>query len=298
MTRFDEQERRQRQEPQPEEPEDARARPGHDLVAIGLDAVGDRAEDEDDAKAEGQVAAPVDPAARGMPRPVPQLEPGPDGADEADRDIDPEDEAPAGVGQQPADDEAEELSADGRYHVDAEREAALLRGEGVGEDGGGIGHDQRAADALDHADDDEIGGGEIAPAGQQAERQSGDREDREAEGVHARPAVLVAQPAEGHDEHGGRDHVADDRPEHVVDVAGVERPQPDAAKDRRQANEQNRTVDGRRQHAERRVAQRHPFVAVGGLRPGFRCIHPAPLRLRSARRDSRRYSDGRQPHLS
>ncbi len=36
------------------------AQPRHDLVAIGLDAVGDGGEDQNEAETEGDVAGPVD----------------------------------------------------------------------------------------------------------------------------------------------------------------------------------------------------------------------------------------------
>ena len=131
-------------------------------------------------------------------RRIVQLEVGPDRADEAERHVDPEHQPPVGVGEQAADQEADELAADRRDDVDAEREAALVLGERVGEQSRGIGHDQRTADTLDDAHGDQIGGGEIALARQQAERDGSQGEDGEAEIVHACPAELIAQAAERH----------------------------------------------------------------------------------------------------
>ncbi len=110
-----------------------------------------------------------------------QLEIGPERPDHADRHIDPEHQAPIGVGQHAADHEAKELAADESDDIDAEREPSLFAWKGIGEKRGGIGHDQRAADTLHDAHRDQIDGGEIA----------GPRQDREG-AVAA--AVKMAKP--------------------------------------------------------------------------------------------------------
>ena len=56
-----------------------------------------------------------------------QLEVGPDRAEHADRHVDPEHGAPVDVGEQAADDEADERAGDARDHAHADREAALVR---------------------------------------------------------------------------------------------------------------------------------------------------------------------------
>jgi hypothetical protein len=91
-----------------------------------------------------------------------------------------------------------------------------------------------------------------------------EREDGEAEVVHAQAPVDVAEPPEAHDEDGGDDEEAEDHPQQVVGVAGREGVDVDPAEDVRQGDQQDRGVDGRHQDAERRVREGDPLVAVGG----------------------------------
>ena len=84
----------------------------------------------------------------------------------------------------------------------------------------------------------------------------------EAEIVDLGAAEHVAEAPEGHHQHGGDHHIAHDRPEQGIGIARIERLEADAAKDRRQADQDDRGVDRGGQHAERGVAQHHPLVAV------------------------------------
>ena len=85
-----------------------------------------------------------------------QLEVGPDRAEEADRDRDQEDEAPVDRREQAAEDEADEHAADADDVVDPERHAALVGGEGVGDDRRRVGEQAGAADPLHDAEDDQV----------------------------------------------------------------------------------------------------------------------------------------------
>ena len=84
-----------------------------------------------------------------------ELQVGPDGAEEAEGHGDEEHQPPVDGGEHAAENQADEGAADAGDVVDAEREAALVGGEGVGEDGGGVGDEERGADALDDAADDQ-----------------------------------------------------------------------------------------------------------------------------------------------
>lgn len=68
------------------------------------------------------------------------------------------------------------MAADRRHDIDAEREPALMLGKSIREKRGGIGHDQRAADALHHAHADEVDRGKIALPRHEAERNRSGRE--------------------------------------------------------------------------------------------------------------------------
>jgi hypothetical protein len=130
---LDRDEGRQRDQRAGEQGDRAGALPACRRAAVGADAVGDRDHHQDEAEREGEVAPPVDRGAPGLAQLL-QLQVGPDGAEEPDRDRDQEDEAPVHRSQQAAEDEADEHAADADDVVDAERHAALVGGKGVGDD--------------------------------------------------------------------------------------------------------------------------------------------------------------------
>ena len=118
-----------------EEVEDhQRAGPPHRVAAVGLDAVGDADEHHDEADAEGDVAPPVDPGGQALAG-LPQLEVRPHGAEEAERHVDPEDQAPVGISEKATDNEADERPGRRRDHADPHGQAPLVDREGVREDG-------------------------------------------------------------------------------------------------------------------------------------------------------------------
>jgi hypothetical protein len=132
--------------------------------------------------------------------------------------------------------------------------------EGIGQDRARVGEDERTADALSdaHQDQPERRRSAVQPGDREEDREEG--EDGEAEVEHPHPAVDVAEPAEADEQHRHHDHEAEDQPEEVARVAGRERVDADAAEDVGQRDEQDRGVDRRHQHPERRVRERHPLV--------------------------------------
>ena len=92
------------------------------------------------------------------------------------------------------------------------------------------------------------------------QQQRGDRVDDEAEVVDPHAPVHVAEPPEADDQHAGDDEEAEDHPQQVEAVGGLQRVEVDAAEDRRHRDQRDRRVERRQQHAERRVRQRDPLV--------------------------------------
>jgi hypothetical protein len=109
----------------------------------------------------------------------------------------------------------------------------------------------------------------VHPRDRAQDREEG--EDREAEVEHAHAAVHVAEADEQNGEH---DEEAEQQPEEVARVAGLERVDADPAEDVRQRDEQDRAVDHREQRPERRVRERNPLVVE---------LPPAQPRLSSMR---------------
>jgi len=88
-----------------------------------------------------------------------------------------------------------------------------------------------------------------------------------AQVVHPHPPVDVTQPTEVDHEDAGHDQEAQDHPQQVEAVAGLQWVEPDAAEDVGQGDEHDRAIDRRHQHAQRGVEERHPFVAVAAVCP-------------------------------
>ncbi len=150
---LDGHEQREHRDPAQERGEDPGIGPAHRVPAVGQDPVGDADEHRDEADGEGDVAEPVDLGLGAMAA-VLELEVGPHGPEQADRHGDEKHEPPGHRGEHAAEHEAEERPGDGGDHVDAEGEATLLGREGVGQDGRGVGEQERGPDALHdaHAD--------------------------------------------------------------------------------------------------------------------------------------------------
>ena len=88
------------------------------------------------------------------------------------------------------------------------------------------------------------------------------REDQEAEVEHSHAPDDVAESPEANDEHGCHEQVAHENPEQVAHVARSQGIDMDAAKDRRQRDQDDGGVDRRHEHAERGVRQGDPLVAI------------------------------------
>src|SRR5208283_1822166 len=101
---------------------------------------------------------------------------GPDGAGDADRHADEEDEAPVQDGQEASQYESYQRAADEGYLVQPQGHASLERGKGVRQDGRAVREDEAAPDRLDHAEDDHFHGSGVAPAGCEEEEDRGGRE--------------------------------------------------------------------------------------------------------------------------
>ncbi len=143
-------ERGEEHEPRDERDDHLRRRPAHRVTAVRLDPVHDRREHRRKSYGEGDVAPPVD--ARLHPASVVfQALVRPDRADDADRNRDPEHQAPVDDREQTAGDESDERAGDRRDLVDADREAALFDRERVGDDRARVREQHRAADTLQRA---------------------------------------------------------------------------------------------------------------------------------------------------
>jgi len=121
------QKRHQGQQAEGDRAKHQRVAPAGGGVAVGLDAVGDACEQDRQPETEGQRARPVQLAWRADTE-LPQRSDAPDGAEDADRHADPEDRLPMDLGEDSADEQAEERAGDRRHHVDAESHAALVAG--------------------------------------------------------------------------------------------------------------------------------------------------------------------------
>ncbi len=200
-----------------------------------------------------------------------ELAVGPHRSEDPDGHVDPEDQPPVDGRQHTARDQPDELSGQGGDLVDAEREAASIEGEGVGQDGGRVGGEHGTADCLQHAPADQ-------PHRSMATDERIERKQDRSGGEHRKAGVVDPDSAEHVAEAAESDHencldqpVPHDHPQQVEDVARRQRVKVDAAKDRRQSDDDDRTVERRHEHGGGRVRQRHPpvaFVRARLRRPG------------------------------
>ena len=175
--------------------------------------------------------------------------------DDPDRHVEPEDRPPAEARQPAAEDRAEDLARADDHRVDPERPAQLAARERVGDERGGVRHQERPADALERP----------------GRRSAADRSARGAqpieaivnttkpERVRAGPADLVGDGAGVQDEDGRDERVADDDPEQR------EQGRLEVAQDVRQGDDQR--PGGQRGESAPRLVTREddPAVVVAGL---------------------------------
>jgi hypothetical protein len=239
----------------------ARTPPPRLARAVRPDPVRDRDHDQDQPEREGDVARPVDRRATRL-RALLELQVGPDGPEQPHRNGDQEHQPPVDRREQPAEHQADEQPADADDVVDAERHPALIGGERVGDDRGGVREQERRADPLDDAKGDQVRRARASAHPVDRQQQRCNRVDDEAEVVHLHAPVHVPQPSEADDQHARDDEEAEDHPQQVEAVRRLQRVEVDPAEDRRHRDQRDRRVERRKQHAERRVRQRDPLVAV------------------------------------
>ena len=181
----------------------------HDRVVPADDAALRHREDEpgepDD---ERDDAAEVEPAVVVGGDELVQHERAPRRGGQAERHVEPEHPVPGDRDQHAAEHRTEHEPDRGDHRVRPHGEAQLLLRERVGDQRGGVREQERGAEALDDAPDDQLRAVLREPG---AER--GQREGEEAADVGALAAEEVGQPAGGEDEHGRGDHVGEDHPD-------------------------------------------------------------------------------------
>ena len=117
-----------RPDPDHQGAEDRRAGPAHDVMAVGLDAVGDAHHDQDEAEGEGDVAGPVD-AGRPPGAGLVEFEVAEDGGEQPDGHGHQEDQPPVDRGQQTTEDQSDERAAEGGGLVDPSAMPRWLSGK-------------------------------------------------------------------------------------------------------------------------------------------------------------------------
>ncbi len=233
--------------------------PAHRVPAVGLDAVGDPDQQYDQPAGERRVSPPVHRGA--LPHPVvPEFGVGPEGPEHAERHRHQEDVVPVDGGEHTAEQEPDERAGDTGHHVDAQRQPTLLDGEGVGEDRGGVGEDERPAHTLHDPPADEPQGRRTAIHPGEGQQDGGNGENRETHVVHADASVHVPETPEGHDQDGCDDQEAQHHPQQIAGVTRLQRVDVDSAEDVRQSDQDDRGVDRGHEDAQRGVGQRNPLV--------------------------------------
>ena len=175
----------------------------------------------------------------------------PEAPGEAERHVEPEHPVPGDRHQCAAEYRADHQPDRGHHRVGAHRQAELLAREGVGDDRGGVGEQERAADALQDPPQDQL-----RAVGREAGAERRERKHEKAADVRLLAAELVRQPPGAEHQHGRGDHVDEDHP-HELEQARVQ-----AALEVRQRDDQRARVDRRQQHPEARTRQRPPLVRI------------------------------------
>ena len=168
-----------------------------------------------------------------------QDQPAPAGAEEGERDVEPEDPVPGDGDERAAEHGTEHEPDRGDHGVGAHGQAELLARKGVCDERGCVGEEEGRADALQDAPEDEDG-----RVGGKAGTEGGEREEQEAADVGALAPEQVAEASGAEDEHGCGDEVGEDDP-YEREQARVQR-----ALEVGQGDDQRAGVGGREQHAE------------------------------------------------
>jgi hypothetical protein len=180
-----------------------------------------------------------------------QDEAAPGGAEQGERDVEPEDPVPGDRHERTAEDRSEH-EADGRDHrVAAHRKAELLLGKGVGDEGGGVGEDERGTDPLEDAPEDED-----RRIRREAGAEGGYGEQDEPAHVCALAPEQVAETPGAQHEDGRGDEIGEDHPDERQE-ARVER-----ALEVGQGDDERAGIGGRKEHSEARAGERPPLVVL------------------------------------
>ena len=243
--RLDQDEERE-QDDADDQPDDHRG-----VVPAGDAAARDPVDEPGQPDHEGQRAGDVEAAVGVGGGELAQDGGGPERAEQREGDVEPEDPLPGDADQGAAEDRADHQADRGDHRVGAHRHAELLAREGVGDEGGAVGEDEGAADALHDPPEDQLGavGGEAG-----AERGGGEDQEGRDEGGLA--AEEVGQSTGGEDQHGRGDHVGEDHPDEGQQ-AGAERPL-----EVRQGDDQRPGVGGHEEHPEAGAREGPPLVVV------------------------------------
>ena len=175
--------------------------------------------------------------------------------DDADREVDGEDRAPAEMGDEEAADGRPGDHSEARDDaVDGEHPASLLDREQRHHQRKALRREQRGAKALQPAREDQLG--RVLCQGAESGR---DGEDHDADGKKVARPVDVAEPCRGDQQHGVQEAVGVEHPQHLVE-ARVK-----TVKDRRDRDVDDRQIEQGHEEAEHEHAQRgHRVVANAG----------------------------------
>jgi hypothetical protein len=224
--------------------------PDHQRAApAGNAAAGDPVDEPGQPDHEGEGAEQVEAADRVAAGQLAQDEGAPGGAGQGQRHVEPENPVPGDRYEGTAKHRPEH-QADRRDHrVGSHRQPELLAREGVGHQGGPVGEDEGAADALEDAPGDQLGA-----AGREAGAQRGHPEDDEGADEGALAAEQVREPAGGEDQHCRGDHVGEDHPDEL------EQGRAERALQVGQGDDQRAGVGCHQQHPEAGAGERPPLV--------------------------------------
>ena len=162
------------------------------------------------------------------------------------RDVEPEDPRPVDRDERAAEYRPDDEPDRGDHRVRPHREAELLLRERVGDERGRVREQERAADALQDAPEDEL-----RPAAGEAGAERRRREDEKAEHVRVLAAEQVGEPSRRQHEDGRDDHVDEDDPDEL------QQRRVQAALEVRERDDERARVDGGEQHPQA-GAREHP----------------------------------------
>ncbi len=224
-------------------------------IPTGDAALGDAIDEPRQSRDEGGGSNQVEAALGVLLGELMQHEASPQGAQKAERDVEPEDPVPGDRDQHASEDRAEHQPNRRHHRVGAHRQPELPFREGIGDQGRGVGEDERAGDPLHDPPEDQLG-----PAGGESGAKRGSREDQKCPHVGALAAEQVGEAPRGEDQNGRGDHVGEDHPDELQER------RMQGPLEVGEGDDQSAGVDRRQQHPEAGARQSPPFVVrmLGG----------------------------------